>query len=143
MTPEALLDEWDGTEVSTILHVCRWGFDYDAIAYRLQHDRQFAMEMRLCKEWRIPHSEFLSWCDEDQSKALAHMAFEAHRCAQCGIHPTDWPDPDEPTFEAVVKVCPGCAELDRWQRWAKERSEDEKANDAFDGVKPYLTRVES
>lgn len=140
MTPETPLEEWAGIDLMTLLHAVRWGFDYDAIAYRLQNDRQFAMEMRLCKEWQIPHSRFLSWTPEDQAKALAHMAYEAQRCPGCGIHPTDWPDPDEPVFEATTKVCPGCAELDRFGRWAKERAED-ASDDAFDGVKTFLRRV--
>jgi hypothetical protein len=141
VTPESLLEQWEGVELPTLLHALRWGVNYEDIAYRLQHDGQFAIEMRLCKEWRIPHSEFLSWDEEDQAKALGHFVYEAQRCGQCGIHPTDWPDPDEPVFEAAVKVCPGCAEMDRFGRWMKEKAEDEKANDALDGVKPYLKKV--
>lgn len=137
----ALLDAW-GADLPTLQHVTRWGFDLDAIAYRLRQDQQFALEMRLCKEWRIPHSEFLSWTPEDQAKALGHYVFEAQRCDSCGIHPTDWPDPDEPDFEVATRVCPGCAELDRWNRWVHEQMESTSTKDAADGVKPYLKRRE-
>lgn len=130
-------------ELPTLLHMVRWGFDYEKIVYRLRSDPQFAIEMRVCKEWRIPHSEFLSWAVEDQEKALGHFVYEGQRCGNCGIHPDDWPDPDEPVFEATTRVCPGCAELDRFGRWAKERSEDGNASkDAFDGVKTYLRRLD-
>jgi hypothetical protein len=137
-----VLDQWAGIEAPVLLHALRWGFDYEAIAYRLRHDGQFAMEMRLCKEWKIPHSQFLKWKPQDQAKALGHMVFEAQRCSECGIHPNDWPDPDEPDWEVAVKVCPGCDVMAKWQRWANERAEDAGSKDAADGVKPYLRRRE-
>lgn len=137
---DALVEHWGNAEVPTVLHAVRWGIDIDAIAYRLQNDPQFAAEMRLCKEWRIPHSEFLGWSTEDQKKALGHFFYEALRCGSCGIHPTDWPDPDEPVFEATSLFCPGCYELERFNRWAKEQAESSGAKDAMDGQKPYLKR---
>jgi hypothetical protein len=134
---------WDAVEVPTVLHAVRWGVDADAIAYRLQSDPQFAAEMRLCKDWRIPHSEFLGWSVQDQQKALGHFFYEAQRCGQCGIHPTDWPNPDEPTFEATALFCPGCHELERFNRWAKQQAEDSHSQDALDGQKPYLKRTDA
>lgn len=134
-----ILDEWGG-DLGTLLHASRWGFDYEGIVYRLHNDPQFALEMRVCKEWRIPHSQFLSWEPEDQAKALAHYVFEARRCTACGVHPEDWPDPTVPVFEATSDVCPGCAELDRYQRYVKERTENAPPS-MMDGVKTYLKKV--
>lgn len=138
---ETLLDDW-GSDLATLCHTARWGFDLEAISYRLAQDGQFAIEMRLCKDWRIPHSTFLSWTAEDQAKALAHMIHEAQRCSECGIHPNDWPDPEEPDWEVAVKVCPGCEVMAKWQRWAQETAEATGSKDAADGVKPYLRRRE-
>lgn len=139
MTDLAALDEWVG-DYPTLLHRTRWTFDIEAIAYRLKVDPQFAIEMRLCKEWQIPHSQFLSWDEEDQAKALGYFYHEAQRCAACGIHPDDWPDPAEPLFEAVAETCPGCAELDRYKRWQEEQMENAPKS-AMDGVRSHLRRV--
>jgi hypothetical protein len=144
VTDAALLEEIaEAGSMPAFLHAIRWGIDFDAIWWRLRHDERFAMEMRVCKEWRIPHSEFLGWGIEDQKKALGHFFYEALRCSQCGIHPTDWPNPDEPTFEATALFCPGCHELERFNRWAKQQAEDSHSQDALDGQKPYLKRTDA
>lgn len=133
------LDGWGG-DVPTLLHALRWGFDYESIVYRLHHDPQFALEMRVCKEWRIPHSEFLSWEPEDQSKALAFYVYEAQRCASCGVHPEDWPDHNEPVYEAEAHFCPGCAELERFKRWLHDKTEKAPAS-ASDGITATLKKT--
>lgn len=134
--------EWEGVALPTLFHATRWAVDLDAVIYRLRSDTQFALEMRFCKDWRIPHSELLGWPEEDQTKALAYFIHEAQRCSDCGIHPNDWPDPDDPIYQVEVRTCPGCAEFARWQRWAQEQSEATNSRDAMDGVKPYLKHRE-
>lgn len=137
---ETLLDGWGG-DLTTFRHAARWGFDLEAIAYRLRTDPQFALELRYCNDHGLPHHRFLDeWSPEDQAKALGSYLHEQQRCGECGIHPEDWPDPDEPTYQVEVRKCPGCELFARWQRWAQEQAEGNNAKDAMDGVKPYLKR---
>ena len=132
------LDDW-GAPLSVLIHATRWTIPYDEIVHRLRQDGQFALEMRLCNEWHIPHSEFLKWAVEDQNKALAFFAYERQRCGSCGVHPMDWPDPTEPVFDAVAETCPGCAETDRYQRYLQEQAE-RLPKSAADGVRVVLKK---
>ena len=127
------------TEVAPVLHFARWPVDIEHWAFRLLHDPTFAVEMRLCKEWGIPHSEFLGWGDVDRAKAIAHHFHEARRCQGCGIHPAEWqPEQYPPPFVVEFTECPGCAEMERSRRHLQERSKNATA--AADGVRPYLKR---
>ncbi len=133
-------DTWLNVDAVTFAHWTRWLYDQEAIVYRLQNDPLFSMQMRLCNEWKMPLSEFLEWGEEDQANALAYFYYEARRCTSCGLHPDDWSDPSEPKYQAQTMVCPGCAELDRHQRWMKEQSETMPAS-ASDGVKSFLKKT--
>lgn len=73
--------------------------------------------MDFCVEAGIPHSEFLSWSSDDQSKAIAYILYKRSLCQKCGTNPQDWLDeegkPLEPPPYTVVTVkCHGCATLE-------------------------------
>jgi hypothetical protein len=140
VTDAAAFGDLDPDGIPTLMHAARWGVDFEAIWYRLANDPQFAMEMRYCNDHNLPHGRFLSWAPEDQAKALAHFYYEAQRC-QCGLRPDDWPNHEEPTFVSEARFCPGCAELARRERWAREQTGD-KDKDALDGQTFYLKRAE-
>ncbi len=135
----SILDDLTVEDLPRLLHQSRWNFDYEGIVHRLRHDDLFAAQMRLCNEWHMPHSEFLKWKPQDQANALAYFAHEARRCRQCGIHPDDWPDPEVPLFDAVLEVCPGCAETDRYQRHITDQAE-RMPKSAADGVRIALKK---
>jgi len=78
---------------------------------RLRNDSLFRMEMSVCQEYRIPHSEFMDWPFEDQVKAVALMILKAEECTLCGTHPQDWEE-NEDAFVAESKWCPGCYRTD-------------------------------
>lgn len=137
---DSYLDDW-GADLSVLLHASRWPINFDAITYRLRHEDRFALEMRLCNEWHMPHSVFSDWQVDDQDKALAMFVYERQRCTGCGIHPMDWPDPTEPMFTAEAEVCPGCAETDRYQRHLQEQAET-LPKSASDGVRVVLRKLD-
>lgn len=69
--------------------------------------------MAICAKLGIPHSEFLSWPDEEQDKHLALYLHEQGRCPHCGTVPDDWLDDDgeyiePPPYVAVSHLCGGC-----------------------------------
>jgi len=132
--------DFDLDQLSDLFHASRWGFSYEGIVHRLRNDDLFAAQMRLCNEWHMPLSEFLDrFTPEDQANALAYHAHETRRCKSCGIHPDDWPDPEVPMFDAVLEVCPGCAETDRYQRHITEQQE-RMPKSASDGVRIVLKK---
>lgn len=78
---------------------------------RLRRDRQFEVELTICSEYHITHSEFLGWSPEDQAKAIAIFGHKADRCALCGTADWEW-DPAQGgarhAYEPVEKLCQGC-----------------------------------
>lgn len=46
--------------------------------------------MTICANYRIPHSEFLSWEKDDRDKAIWHHIDKLTRCGSCGTHPNEW-----------------------------------------------------
>jgi len=77
----------------------------------------------------IPHSEFLSWADEDQDKALQWALAEGQKCPHCGTVPADWldangryvfPDP----YVVRVNACVGCQILEEEKKAAEKTGED-------------------
>ena len=78
---------------------------------RLRHDRQLEIELTICSEYHIPHSEFLGWSPLDQAKAVAVFAHKNERCALCGTADWEW-DPAQGgsrfAYEPVEKLCQGC-----------------------------------
>lgn len=64
----------------------------------------------------IPHSEFLSWPEDDQDKVIAFLMLKNETCEMCGTREDDWIDPetgrllDEPRYTPVDIKCHGCAQ---------------------------------
>lgn len=63
--------------------------------------------MALCEEYKIPHSAFLLWEDEDRAKALAYFAEKSERCSLCGTAQWEW-DEDRYAYTTEEKFCKGC-----------------------------------
>lgn len=91
--------------------------------------------MRICREYRIRHSEFLDWSDDDRSKAIAEYLHSAAHCSMCGTAPWEW-DPDQGgsrfAYEPVEEICPGCEKKD----WARDNQEDRRAGSFIALKKP-------
>lgn len=83
-------------------------------------DVRLREELALCHGFGIPHSEFLSWRDDDQDKALAYAAFDRSICGGCGTRPAEW-EADRHAYSAAVHSCPGCRETGAMKR-AMERA---------------------
>lgn len=78
---------------------------------RLRRDRQLEIELTICSEYGIKHSEFLGWSPADQAKAIAIFGHKNDRCALCGTSEWEW-DPlqggSRHAYEPVEKLCQGC-----------------------------------
>jgi hypothetical protein len=134
-------EEIQPLDLTGLLHAGRWPVDVDMLGWRLRNDHLFALQMAVCREYRIPHSAFLEWDELDQAKAIAFQIHESRRCGTCGILPEDWPDDapnEDPPYEPDVKVCHGCEEMARYTRWLRDQAKEDDAK--MDGVTPYLKR---
>lgn len=63
----------------------------------------------------IPHSTFLSWDEDDQSKALAWTREQRQVCSHCGTRLEEWDESkggDEYAYVAQATRCPGCEALE-------------------------------
>lgn len=71
--------------------------------------------MAVAHDYRIPHSEFLSWKQRDRDKAIWYHLRERQRCSGCGTHPDEW-DPAEGgsihAYRVKEHFCPGCQLLE-------------------------------
>lgn len=78
--------------------------------------------MAVCAAYRIPHSQFLAWPEDDRDKALWWHAREAERCPHCGTRAAEW-DPeqggDRRAYVAEQVVCRGCQQLEARRAAAK------------------------
>lgn len=92
---------------------------------RLRVDGEFYLDLQLCAEYHIPHSEFLSWEPEDRAKAVAFMLEKNERCQMCGTAKWEW-DPDQGgrkfAYEAVEELCQGCLRKETLQESAGAKS---------------------
>lgn len=74
--------------------------------------------MAYCAPRGIPHSRFLAWDPDDRDKAVAWMVRQSDTCPGCGTRGDEW-DParggDRFAYEARIRQCPGCVELERAQ----------------------------
>lgn len=73
----------------------------------------FQLEMDYCGPLGLRHSEFHSWPQDDQDKAIAWTLGKARRCGQCGTVSDDWLDEEgeyrePPPYLAKSKLCGGC-----------------------------------
>lgn len=68
--------------------------------------------MAVCHHYRIRHSEFLSWSDDDRAKAMWWMVRERQTCSGCGTRREEWIGPDDKphldAYEAKAQLCYGC-----------------------------------
>ena len=136
-------------EIAHFLHDCRSPVDLGHWAHRLRVDPTFAAEMRVCREWRIPHSHFLGgpceWTTHDREKAVAYVVHESGRCKECGTHPDDWPEEtDTPPLEPFATRCYGCVTLNQYIQTYKDGNKDrhgEVPPEATWGFRPHLRPV--
>lgn len=126
------------TELPHFVHDLRSAVDLEALAHRLRVEPMFGVEMRVCREWGIPHSQFLGgdgrWTEDDREKAKAFVMWEQQRCGECGLHATDWPEEtslgDRPPFEVHGSRCYGCQAIHAWLdnfRKVNGRGEDDRS----------------
>lgn len=59
----------------------------------------------------IPHSEFLSWSEDDQDKALAFQRAQLEICSTCGTREAEW-EADRFAYVGEAVRCPGCEVLE-------------------------------
>lgn len=70
--------------------------------------------MSVCAEYKIPHSEFLSWESSDRDKAIWWHVRERERCPGCGTRHADWEN-DHNAFIGELHQCRGCEIRERVQ----------------------------
>lgn len=69
------------------------------------------MELDVCAEYRIPHSEFLRWSQQDRSKAIHQYINSRTRCSGCGTMPDEWNEETGGSrfaYRAEARRCRGC-----------------------------------
>lgn len=68
--------------------------------------------MAVCADYKIPHSEFLSWSRSDRDKAIWQWVRQREACPSCGTRPDEW-DPEKGgrrlAYVARKRRCLGCA----------------------------------
>jgi len=67
--------------------------------------------MDYCGPRALPHSEFLSWREDDQEKALWWEARNKQRCSSCHTHPDEWDETQgghPHAFTPEERICMGC-----------------------------------
>lgn len=96
---------------------------------RLDHDAQLALELRVCRAYQIPHSQFLGWSHDDRSKAIWELARSAQVCSGCGTRAEEW-QPEHgghlQAHRAVPEFCPGCHQLEALQATLRSLGDQER-----------------
>lgn len=85
--------------------------------------------MDYCGPLGLPHSQFLSWSEDDQDKALAWTREKRLTCTGCGTRRDEW-EQDRFAYVADAYRCPGCELLQQERRNIPEGEGD--------GVQIYL-----
>lgn len=71
--------------------------------------------MAVCAEYKISHTAFLAWSQEDRDKAIWWHLRERERCPSCGTRPAEW-DPeaggDRRAYAPKVVTCRGCQQIE-------------------------------
>jgi hypothetical protein len=88
-------------------------------------------ELELCRDFRIPHSQFLglgdgTWTERDRAKALALEEYRRSVCPQCGTRYDDWDhggDDEEDRYVAVLQKCVGCEVIADKQKTLEDSGE--------------------
>lgn len=147
----------DVHSLDNLLHGLRHPVDHDYWAHRLRIDPTFAVQMQVCREWRIPHSTFLGgaedpdgyplppgvWTEDDREKAVAFVIHEAQRCKDCGTHPIDWPEETTEGFHVEGSFCWGCRATGAWMNDYRDASvlKDGKTDESrLRGVRTRIVR---
>lgn len=71
--------------------------------------------MMVCREYRIPHSEFLSWSKDDRDKAIWQFVFTLTACPSCNTRREEWLESaggDRRAYVPKLDRCPGCEALE-------------------------------
>lgn len=80
--------------------------------------------MAVCADYKIPHSQFLSWDRDDREKAIAFHLRRAETCASCGTRRDEW-SPDagghRNAYIAATDRCPGCVQVENKRRELENR----------------------
>lgn len=63
--------------------------------------------MTFCNEQAMPHSEFLSWDQDDRDKAVAQMMEKSGYCSLCGTAEWEWEE-NPHAYTPEERVCRGC-----------------------------------
>lgn len=74
--------------------------------------------MAVCHHYRISHSEFLSWSQDDRDKAIWQHVRERSACSRCGTRPEEWDESrggHRRAYVAVEKWCGGCEQIEAKQ----------------------------
>jgi hypothetical protein len=78
---------------------------------RLNADPELELELEVCRHYRLPHSQFLGWSDDDRAKAIWSHVRARQTCARCGTRDEEW-DPQRGghrrAYTAEAHVCRGC-----------------------------------
>jgi hypothetical protein len=82
---------------------------------RVKADPQLQIELEVCHDYKIPHSEFLSWSQDDRDKAIWMHVRNKQTCGRCGTRAEEW-DPEQGghrhAYLAQADVCRGCQALE-------------------------------
>lgn len=97
---------------------------------RLTADARFRTELALCRQYRIPHSQFLgvgtgTWSEHDRAKALAYEEYLRSICPQCGTRESEWVDEQGNYVDAYIAIthkCHGCEEVALKQKEIPEQA---------------------
>lgn len=71
--------------------------------------------MGVAAEYRIPHSEFLSWDASDRDKAIWWHLQQRNTCSRCGTRPEEWSSErggHRHAYVATETICRGCQVLE-------------------------------
>lgn len=71
--------------------------------------------MAVCAAYRLPHSRFLAWSEDDRNKAIAWYLRERDTCPSCGTRPEEWDGGRRRAYRATEHRCHGCEEIERHQ----------------------------
>lgn len=85
---------------------------------RIDADPQLELELAVCAEYRIFHSEFLERSTADRDKALWWHARQRKTCQGCGTRGEEW-DPEQGghrrAYISTITTCEGCVVIERTQ----------------------------
>lgn len=88
-------------------------------------DPQLVVEMAVCEYYRVPHSEFLRWDEQDRAKAIWYRSRQLGICPSCGIPPEKARE-----YEPQITVFPCCQKRERAEEELSKRPRMERARGA-------------